>query len=241
MRFIHKSGFVTVVLILSMCSIDLAGFVRFVRRGGAPTAPAPTAPVVIPPSIAPDLTGTIWTGIGELTIDKVYFTNTKDEQKTAIVSPKINCRMEIWFPTATTFTVLVDTTYLAYDSKHRKYEPMLGNQLSLNFPGGPLYGYTSTGTLNLANRTFVGDHDAGPPPDDSNDIPECTTTVSGTYYFTGSGSSQLLIPSVIAVQVPFDTDRVVFDNATCTGTFSRDTSRTVSGELAKPYTFTNSP
>jgi len=237
MKFNTKTVSIIAVLMVSMCSITLAGFIRFKRPANSGTGSSPSSPSVPDPV----LTDTIWTGIGTLTIDKVYFKNAKDQQKTAVVSPTLNCRMEIWFRTATTFTVLVDTTYLDYDAKHRKYEPMLGDQLGLNYVNGALYGYTSTGTINTSKRTFEGNHDAGSPPDNPNDKPDCKTTVTGTYYFTGTGNNRTLVPTVTAVQVPVDTDGVVFDNATCTGSFTKDNSRTVSGELAKPNSFVDKP
>jgi hypothetical protein len=244
MKFNTKTVSIIAVLMVSMCSITLAGFVRFRRPansgggtygGGASTSPVP----------APALADTIWTGIGTLTIDKVYFKNTKDQQKTAVVSPTLNCRMEIWFRTATTFTVLVDTTYLDYDPNHRKYEPMLGDQLGLNSVVGnvygPLYGYRSSGVLDPSKRTFKGDHDADTPPDNSDDKPECTTTVTGSYYFTGTGDNITLVPTVAAAQIPVNTEGVVFDKATCTGVFTKDKLRTVSGELAKANSFVDKP
>lgn len=238
MNLKNKLTFLALIIVVGMSSFSLAGFIRFKRPAGSGNR----GPVASNPSVPdPALANTIWTGIGTLTIDKVYFKNPKDSQKTAIVSPTLNCRMEIWFPTATTFTVLVDTTYLDYAPEHRKYEPMLGDQMGLNFVNGPLYGYRSSGTLDPAKRTFKGDHDADTPPDDPEDKPECKTTVTGTYYFTGSGENRTLIPSVTAVQVPLDTDGVVFDNATCTGAFTQDKTRTVSGEIAKPDSFSSSP
>lgn len=241
MKLRTKTVKVITTLMVLMCSITLAGFVRFKRPTNSSAGSIPSSPSVPDPV----LTDTIWTGIGTLTIDKVYFKNAKDQQKTAVVSPTLNCRMEIWFRTATTFTVLVDTTYLDYDTNHRIYEPMLGDQLGLNRVvggvKGPLYGYRSSGTLDPLKRTFKGDHDADTPPDDPQDKPECTTTVSGSYYFTGTGDNRTLVPTVLAVQVPFNTDGVVFDNATCTGSFTKDKSRTVSGELAKPNSFVDSP
>jgi len=232
------------ILAISMSSVTLAGFIRFRRpsnnrtgnSGGGQSSPSVPDPV---------LANTIWTGVGTLTIDKVYFKNAKDQQKTAIVSPTLNVRMEIWFRTETTFTVLVDTTYLDYAPEHRRYEPLLGDQLDLNYVRedvhGPLYGYRSTGTLDKSKHTFSGDHDAQSPPDDPNDLPECTTTISGSYFFTGTGENRTLVPSVTAVQVPFNTEGVVFNNATCTGVFTKDTSRTVSGEIPKPESFLSHP
>lgn len=230
MKISVKLTSIVAILAISMCSVAPAGFIRFKRPsnggngnsgGGKSSAPDPV------------LANTIWTGIGTLTIDKVYFKNAKDQQRTAIVSPTLNVRMEIWFRTERTFTVLVDTTYLDYAPEHRVYEPLLGDQLDLNYVRGPLYGYRSTGTLDPTKHTFVGDHDAQSPPDDPNDLPECTTKVSGSYYFTGTGEDRTLVPSVTAVQVPFNTEGVVFNNATCTGVFRKDTSRTVASEVDK--------
>lgn len=245
MKINAKAISIVALMMVGMCSLSTAGFIRFKRSpssgNGSPAKSNPSVP-------DPVLTDTIWTGIGTLTIDKVYFKNPKDNQKTAIVSPTLNCRMEIWFRTANTFTVLVDTTYLDYAPEHRRYEPMLGDQLDLNYVlssvdsenvYGPLYGYRSSGVLNLSNRTFKGDHDADSPPDDPNDLPECKTVVTGSYYFTGSGNNRTLVPTVTAVQVPLNTDGVVFDNATCTGVFTRDPTRTVAGEIAKPRSFLN--
>ena len=246
MKINAKAISIVALMMVCMCSLSTAGFIRFKRSpssgNGSPAKSNPSVP-------DPVLTDTIWTGIGTLTIDKVYFKNPKDNQKTAIVSPTLNCRMEIWFRTANTFTVLVDTTYLDYAPEHRRYEPLLGDQLDLNYvrgpfqsygyEHGPLYGYRSSGTMNLSNRTFEGDHDAKSPPDDPEDLPECTTKVSGSYYFTGTGENRTLIPTVTAVQVPLNTDGVVFDNATCTGVFTKDKTRTVSGEIAKPFSFLN--
>lgn len=240
MKISVKLASIVAILAISMCSVAPAGFIRFKRPsnggngnsgGGKSSAPDPV------------LANTIWTGIGTLTIDKVYFKNAKDQQRTAIVSPTLNVRMEIWFRTERTFTVLVDTTYLDYAPEHRVYEPLLGDQLDLNYVRGPfqsygyvhgpLYGYRSTGTLDPTKHTFVGDHDAQSPPDDPNDLPECTTKVSGSYYFTGTGEDRTLVPSVTAVQVPFNTEGVVFNNATCTGVFTKVTSRTVASEVDK--------
>jgi hypothetical protein len=220
------------LLAISICSVAFAGFIRFKKPtggGGQPSTPtvSPNTPTVSDPSLA----NTIWTGDFTVSFDKVYFTKDSS-QRSSLISPKVNLRCELWFRTATTFTAVIDTRSFDYDSKHRRYEPLLGDQLGLNYQSGPLAGYRNSGTLNPANHTFYGTEDWESPAWDPSDIPDCKFSVSGGYKFTGTTSAPTLVATVSIVEFPGNADGIVFKGGVASGSFNRDSSRTVSAEIA---------
>ena len=222
---IALSGF----LAISMCSVAFAGFIKFKKPNGSGSGSGSqqSTPTVSDPSLG----NTIWTGEFTVSFDKVYFTKDSS-QKSSLISPKVNLRCELWFPTATTFAAVIDTRSFDYDSKHRRYEPLLGDQLGLNYQSGPLAGYRNSGTLNPANHTFEGTEDWESPAWDPSDIPDCKFKVSGSYKFTGTASDPTLVATVSIVEFPGNADGIVFTGGVASGSFKKDASRTVNGEIA---------
>lgn len=224
----------SVLIVLAIASLlssaAVAGFVRFKKPNSS--TPPKTSPTIPDPALA----NTIWVGKATLTVEKVYFFKDSD-QRNAIISSRLDTQLEIWFRTDKTFTVLIDTRNMDYAPDHRRYEMMLGDQLGLNFDGGPCEGYRSTGILDTSKHTFTGSKDEFPPAWDAEDVPDCTTKVSGTYNFTGSSADPVLNASVTWVQVPWDSNDeeekgVAVKGAIASGTFKKDTTRTVTGEIA---------
>jgi hypothetical protein len=230
---IALSGF----LAISMCSVAFAGFIKFKKPNGSGSGSGSqqSTPTVSDPSLG----NTIWTGEFTVSFDKVYFTKDSS-QKSSLISPKVNLRCELWFPTATTFAAVIDTRSFDYDSNHRRYEPLLGDQLGLNTPSGPLAGYRNSGTLNSANHTFYGTKDWQSPIWDLDDIPDCKFSVSGSYKFTGTASDPTLVTTVSIVEFPGNADGIVFRGGVANGSFKKDSTRTVSSEIAANR-FTDAP
>jgi len=227
---IHNRLAVTALLAISICSVAFAGFIRFKKPnagGGQQGTPTQGAPTIADPSLA----NTIWMGEFTVSFDKVYFTKDSS-QKSSLISPKVNLRCELWFPTATTFAAVIDTRSFDYDSKHRRYEPLLGDQLGLNSLSGPLAGYRNSGTLNPADHTFYGTKDWQSPAWDPYDLPDCKFSVSGSYKFTGTTSDPTLVATVSIVEFPGNADGIVFTGGVASGSFKKDASRTVNGEIA---------
>ena len=221
------------LLAISICSFAFAGVIRFKKpnSGGSQQS----TPTVSDPSLG----NTIWMGEFTVSFDKVYFTKDSS-QKSSLISPKVNLRCELWFPTATTFAAVIDTRSFDYDSKHRRYEPLLGDQLGLNYQSGPLAGYGNSGTLNPANHTFYGTKDWASPSWDPDDKPDCKFSVSGSYKFTGTASDPTLVATVLIVEFPGNADGIVFTGGVASGSFKKDASRTVTGEISANL-FTDAP
>jgi len=227
---IQKTIALSGLLAISICSVALAGFVRFKKPnngGGQESTPTRGTPPLSDPSLA----NTIWTGDFSVSFEKVYFIKD-NSQRSSLDSPKVNLRCELWFRTATTFAAVIDTRYFDYDSQHRRYEPLLGDQLGLNYQAGPLAGYRNSGTLNPVDHTFYGTADWESPAWDPSDIPDCKFSVSGSYKFTGTTSDPTLLATVSIVEFPGNADGIVFRGGVANGSFKKDSSRTVTGEIA---------
>ena len=220
---------------------------EFKRQRNPPAAPvAPVAPSS--PEYNVVFNNTIWTGV--INISAKSFSQFKQNQKQnyEIISPIVSAPVELWFPTETTWLLVLDFSPLKVSGSSQSvaggdanWGELIGsapkNALEELYSEGllirpaVLYGYDGEGTLVKGNDgkagTFSGNRD-------KKNRPEGFVACSGSYRFSGAVNNPAMVVNGLATTQNQSEDGFRLDgNANYEIKVTKSIGRTVSGDINK--------